>query len=446
MDSSRRDFIKLMGLGAGALAFQGCVSPGKGGRPEGGRPNIVLVLADDLGLECLGCYGSRQYHTPNLDRLAREGIRFERAYANPLCTPSRVKLMTGLSNVRNYHAFSILLPGQTTFAHVLKKAGYRTAAAGKWQLFGASHYGPLAGKGTLPGEAGFDEWRLWQVDRLGSRYWNPLVVENGKYIEDTKGRFGPDLFCDFLLDFMERNRKGPFFAYYPMVLTHAPFTPTPAAPKKGKRSRQTLFEDMVSYMDRLVGRIAAKLDELGIRGNTLFLFAGDNGTPRSIRSRFRGRVIQGGKSLTTDAGIHVPFIANRPGFIPPGRVCGDLVDLSDFLPTMAEAAGVPLPPGLHPDGRSFLPQLRGRRGNPKEALFMYYHPRPRRPRFRKARFAFDKEWKLYSDGRLFHYAADPEETRSLRAGEGSREARDARRRLQALLDSMPKKGLRIWSG
>ncbi len=144
------------------------------------QPNIILIMADDIGFECLGAYGSRQYRTPHLDRLASEGLRFQHCYSQPLCTPSRVKLMTGLSNVRNYAAFSILRSDQRTIGHLFQKAGYATAVAGKWQLLGAVHYDKrFRGKGTRPRAAGFDSHCLWQVDQLGKRYWNPLLHING---------------------------------------------------------------------------------------------------------------------------------------------------------------------------------------------------------------------------------------------------------------------------
>ena len=145
------------------------------------RPNVILIMADDVGYECFGCYGSRQYQTPNIDRLAREGMRFTHCYSQPLCTPSRVKLMTGLSNVRNYSAFSVLNPDQRTIGHHMQAAGYRTFIAGKWQLLGAEQYAKqFRKKGTWPRDAGFDEFCLWQVDKLGSRYWGPLLNINGE--------------------------------------------------------------------------------------------------------------------------------------------------------------------------------------------------------------------------------------------------------------------------
>ena len=156
------------------------------------RPNIVLIMADDVGYECFGCYGSTQYSTPNLDGMAAHGIRFNHAYSQPLCTPSRVKLMTGLVNARNYSAFSVLNRDQRTFGHMMKAAGYRTMVAGKWQLYGAEHYKErFRGKGSLPENTGFDRHCLWQVDRLGGRYWEPLLRIDGENRQFPEDKFGP---------------------------------------------------------------------------------------------------------------------------------------------------------------------------------------------------------------------------------------------------------------
>ena len=144
------------------------------------RPNIILIMADDVGLECFPTYGPSQYKTPNIEAMAKRGMRFDNCHVSPLCTPTRVKLMTGKSNVRNYHDFSILLPTEKTFGHYFKEVGYETAVAGKWQLLGAEHYGAMAGKGSTPKQAGFDEYCLWQIEKLGPRYWNPKLDQNGK--------------------------------------------------------------------------------------------------------------------------------------------------------------------------------------------------------------------------------------------------------------------------
>lgn len=404
----------------------------------GSPPNIVLIMADDLGYESLSCYGSTSYKTPRLDRLAATGVRFNHLYSQPLCTPTRVQIMTGQYNFRNYNGFGVLSPGEKTFAHCLKQAGYATCVVGKWQLWGYNDARGNRGLGVYPDEAGFDEYCLWQIEERGERYADPLLYRNQRKPEQFEGRYGPDVCVDYLCDFLSRNREKPFLVYYPMILTHDPFVPTPLSPEWSGNRKQgdpKFFADMVAYMDRLVGRIADELDRLGLRDNTLILFLGDNGTHRSITSRIGDRVIQGGKGTPTDAGTRVPLVANWPGTIPGGQVRDDLVDTTDFLPTLLELTGTAALPGMKLDGRSFLPQLKGQTGNPRDWVFCHYDPEW--GSWEKSRFARDRRWKLYDDGRLYDIPADTLEAQPISPGEEtSITAREARIRLQEVLDSM----------
>ena len=249
------------------------------------RPNIVLIMADDMGFECLSCNGSLDYKTPNLDRIASNGLRLTHCYAQPLCTPSRVKLMTGMSNKRNYVRFGRLDRTQTTFAHLLQRAGYKTCIAGKWQL---------GREIDSPQHFGFEASLLWQHTRgradsskHDTRYPNPRLERNGEEIEFDNGEFSADLFVEFISEFMERNRDRPFLVYYPMVLVHCPFTATPDSEgwdaqsfgSKTYKGDPKYFADMVSYCDKVVGQIDAKLTDLRLHKNTLLIFVGDNGTP-----------------------------------------------------------------------------------------------------------------------------------------------------------------------
>jgi len=427
-------------LAGATLLLAGCANSAADKPGPGQKANIIMIMADDIGYECFGSYGSTQYHTPNLDRMAAGGIRFNHAYSQPLCTPSRVKLMTGLSNVRNYSAFSILNRDQRTFGHMLKAAGYRTMVAGKWQLFGAENYSErFRGKGTLPKDAGFDRYCLWQVDKLGSRYWKPLLNIDGENRQFPEDQYGPDIVSDYVCNFIEENRDRPFFAYYPMILVHNPFLPTPDSADRNSKDQQRNFEDMVAYMDKLVGRVVAKTEELGIADRTLILFTGDNGTNRKIKSRLGDRIIPGGKGLTIDYGTHVPLIGYWPGVIPAGQVSDELIDFTDFLPTFLELAQAP----LH-DGRSFLPFLKGERGQRREWLFTYYNPRPERtdPNWmgRETRYTRDQTWKLYGDGRFFNTRQDVFEKNPLTDLEPGSEAAKAREKLAAAMKTMPTKG------
>jgi arylsulfatase A len=189
-------------------------------------------------------------------------------------------------------------------------------------------------------------------------------------------------------------------------------------------------------MDGIVGRIVKSLKDLKLDKNTLVIFTGDNGTHKSITSNMNGRTIRGGKGKTTDAGTHVPLVVSWPGKTPRGKVCKDLVDMSDFFPTLMEAAGVTVPKSYPLDGRSFLPQVLGKKGNPREWIYCYYNPRPERTQ--PVRFARDLRWKLYGDGRLFDVSKDVDETTPITGTRETDASRAARRKLKTALDSMPR--------
>ncbi len=394
------------------------------------KPNIIVIMADDFGYECVTANGGESYRTPNLDRLAATGMRFEHCHVQPLCTPTRVQLMTGRYNIRNYLNFGTLLPSETTFAQVLKKAGYATAICGKWQL----------GQGKdLPQHFGFEQSLLWQHTRRPPRYANPGLELNGVVKDFNNGEYGPKLVNDFALDFIAKNKDKPFFLYYPMIFTHDPFQPTPDSanwdPKAMGESvnRATKhFADMTAYMDKMIGRIVAKLDEQGIRDNTLLIFLGDNGTHKTITSRFKGDDYKGGKGTTTAHGTHVPLIASWPAKMKEARVNSDLISSVDIFPTICNAAGATVPADI--DGQSFLSQLHGEKGKPREWLYCWYSPR-QQANLTVRECAFDKEFKLYRTGEVFHRASDPLEEKPFKASEQTGEGLKAVTKLQKVLDS-----------
>lgn len=397
------------------------------------KTNVILIMADDIGYECYGAYGGTSYKTPVLDRLAAEGTRFNHAYSQPICTPTRVKIMTGLRNVRNYASFSVLKKDQRTFGHMLGEAGYRTAIAGKWQLLGAEHYkAPIRGAGSMPKDMGFERHCLWQVDLLGERFWGPKLTIDGATKQFPPDVYGPDVYTQFLLDRMEEYRDEPFFLYYPMVLVHSPFVPTPDSANRKSKNKQRNFADMVAYMDKLVGRIVAKTVELGIAERTLVLVTGDNGTHVSLKSNMGDTVIKGGKGKPTDAGTHVALFGYQPGTVPAGKVSQNLIEFSDFVPTLAAATGVP--PLSPTDGQSFLPALHGQKGKSRETMFVYYWPRPERGK--PVRFTRNRRWKLYGDGKLFDVKNDVMEKSPVTGVKTS----VIRQQLQSELDRMPAKG------
>lgn len=446
------------------------------------RPNIVFILADDLGFETLGVYGSADYNTPNLDRMAAQGMRFENCFSQPLSSPTRVQLLTGMYNNRNYTQWAVLPEEDITIGHMLKEAGYTTALAGKWQL---------SDNGMFPGAAGFGKDMFWaygfDLEKIGfklkypkktpdnyyynekrpeekymvvntntpsttSRYFYPCLIKNDtSFVVTTENDYGPDVVCNYALDFIEENKDRPFMLYLPMMLVHDPFQATPATPGiasmslKEKFSTKTdNFKPMVEWMDHQVGLILGKLRELGLEENTIVIFTGDNGTGRAITTRMKdGSVIAGGKGLSTDAGIHVPLIVQWKGQIKGGSVCSDLIDFTDFMPTLAEVAGASLPKGPRfvPDGRSFLPQLLGKKGNPRDWVFFHYDRNPEvaasNPEYKRARFVRSHEYKLYDTGEMYNVKKDPLEQQEIAVKQQSKSEKSERKQLQKVLDTMP---------
>ncbi len=381
-------------------------------------PNIILIMADDLGYESIGANGGGSYQTPTIDLLAANGMRFEHCYAQPLCTPTRVQLMTGIYNVRNYVRFGLLEESQTTFGHLFQEAGYATCIVGKWQL---------GKEPASPQHAGFDNHCLWQVsggrvDPTGrdTRYSKPVLDVDGKLITFGDTDYGPEVVSQYGLNFIERCQESgqPFLLYYPMILTHCPFSPTPGSPEWNSEDTTTMtykgearyFKDMVAQMDQIVGGIISKLEDLGIQNNTLVIFTGDNGTDVPVVSMMNGRKIAGAKGKSTDAGTRVPLIIQWPDVITPNSINSDLIDFSDFLPTISKAANIDVG-SFDLDGRSFLPQLHGEKGNPREWIYSWYS---RSGEVDKARvFARNHHFKLYDTGEFYEVPEDYEEKNPL---------------------------------
>ncbi|MFN3152721.1 sulfatase-like hydrolase/transferase [Bremerella sp.] len=349
-------------------------------------PNLVVIMADDLGMEGVGAYGGQSYATPHLDALAAGGIRFTHCFANPVCSPTRAQMLTGRYPFRNGIPRIIYLPDEhrefldpqkeTSFATLLKQNGYATAMAGKWQL-------SFLDERDLLAEHGFDESQMWQIFHNGdktSRYANPTMRQNGKVLQqELHGGYGPAANVDFLIDFMRRHQEQPFLVYYTALLPHYPWEPTPNSdeplkPAEGVGDKRYM-KDMVEYLDSQVGQIVAALDELNLRDNTLIVFTGDNGCDQRIVSSWTDgtvtRQVHGGKGTMTDRGTRVPLIANWPGTIEPGMVNDDLIDLSDLMPTLLEL-GQAAKPANYMDGRSFVPQLLGQEGNKRTWIHAQY--------------------------------------------------------------------------
>jgi arylsulfatase A len=397
------------------------------------QPNIVLILADDVGCEPIGAYGGERWKTPHIDALAGSGMRFDYCFSMPVCHPTRLCLMTGKYPFRLKSGWGTFPRAEEkqSLAAVLKRAGYRTAIAGKWQLC-------LMKKDTdQPARMGFDEWSVFGWHE-GARYHEPMIYQDGRVRSDTTGKYGPELYVEFLGDFMERSSKAqkPFFAYYSMALAHDVTddlrTQVPYVPGK---DRWMNYGEMIESMDLMVGKLLARLDQLGLRENTLVFFTGDNGTARrsklrhiskrkyeqeSVYSVRKSQRVPGGKGTLLDIGTNVPLIASWPGKIKAGSRVDELVDFSDWMPTLAEIGGAKLT--SKNDGISF-----------SSTLLQSSRRRARSYAFSEKKdgkaWLRTRQHKLYNDGRYFDVRADPMEKHPLKKTTGR--ADEERKHLEA---------------
>ncbi|HEX4147346.1 MAG TPA: sulfatase-like hydrolase/transferase, partial [Pirellulales bacterium] len=445
-------------LGAAAAGFS-AESP-----PQ--RPNVVLILLDNCGQEWLGCYGSDEKRTPHIDELARGGVRFEHCYTFPVCGPSRIELLSGrypLHTGFTMHHDAALYSGggldpgrEVVFARRFREAGYATGIAGKWQV------NNLYDEPGILARHGFDEHLVWpgSIDRdrisaddlrrfhaaieareadtlsvlnqaIESRYWDPVVLRNGRR-EVLTGKFGPDVFQEFALDFLDRHRRDPFLLYLPMVLTHGQsvtqhVVATPPN-RQDQRPQHDMYGAMVEYADRLIGQVVDRLTELGLRERTLVVVATDNGSePSLIASRY-GRPAPGGLYQLTEAGSDVGLLVNCPRLVPGGRTIG-LADFTDVYPTLCELAGIALPQKPKLDGHSHAAVLRQVPEAAPARRWILNQLGTRRA-------VRDRRYKLYSTGELFDVRADREEQHDLARSERA-DVVAARDRLRRVLASLP---------
>ena len=333
------------------------------------KPNILFIMADDLGKEFISSYGAANIKTPNIDALAEHGMQFTNAYSMPQCTPTRVTLLTGKYPWRTGWVNHWDVPRwgvgyfdwkqreNKTVANIMKEMGYVTCAAGKWQV------NDFRIEPNAMEKHGFDQWAMWTGSETnnpgsGRRYADPYINtrEGSKTYE---GAFGPDVFTDYLIDFMERHKDEPMFLYYPMVLPHGPFVPTPDEPYlEGNQER---FEGMVRYIDKLVGRLVESLDNLDILNKTIVIFTTDNGSPGGMMGKIDGRNVKGGKAALEEPGTAIPFIVSCPGIVPEAVVTDALTDFTDLLPTFTELGGGKVPDDITIDGVSIAPLILGKK-------------------------------------------------------------------------------------
>lgn len=330
---------------------------------KGQQPNILFILADDMGKEWVSAYGAQDIATPNIDSLASQGIRFDNAWSHPQCTPSRVSLITGQYPYRNGWVNHWDAPrwGQgyldwrqnQSVAKVMKSAGYATVAAGKWQV------NDFRIEPEAMTKHGFDDYAMWTgyetgVPASAERYWNPYIhTKEGS--KTYLGQFGEDIFSDFILNFVEDNKAQPWFAYFAMNLPHSPYVSTPH--KTQVSTKMEKHKAMVEYADLILAKMVNHLEKIGELENTIIIWTTDNGTNRSIKGKMNGRMVRGGKTLTTENGINSPFIVSGKGIVPTGVVSDTLIDFTDILPTFADLANAEIPENYTLDGESFAPYI-----------------------------------------------------------------------------------------
>jgi len=404
---NRREYLKAVGLGLVTFAMPGCV--GISQRFTRKRPpNILLIVSDDQGYNDLGCYGGTEIQTPNLDRLATDGVRLTRFYVTwPACTPSRGSLLTGRYPQRNgtydmfrndkvdqdhlytpeeYAVSWEMVGGMDTrevlIPRALKKAGYVSGIFGKWDL-GQLHR-------FLPLQRGFDDF--YGYVNTGIDYWTherygvPSMYRNNKLTTEDKGTYATDLFRREAIKFIEQNKERPFFCYVPFNAPHMASNlerPRPGvqAPLKyirahygdynpkdanTRRARRMRYMAAVTYMDEAIGQMMDLLKKNGLEDNTIVIFFSDNGGSGSTADN---SPLRGGKSQMFEGGLRVPCIIRWPGVVPAGSVCNEFLNSMDILPMLCGAAGIRTPKGVNLDGFDMAPVLAGKQKSPRKEMF-----------------------------------------------------------------------------
>ncbi len=423
---NRRDFLNDLAIGAASALTGGCMSsrPNSTLSTATGKPNIVFIMADDLGAAHLGCYGGKKVLTPSIDRLAEQGMRFTQVYAGHcVCAPSRSVLMTGQhtghTRIRDNSCKTggdpdeetgrgcrlALRPEDVTVAEVLKTAGYTNGITGKWGL-------GEAGSTGVPNRQGFDEWFGYLNQNMAVYYYLDYLWHNEDRFEipanrnDAKKIYTHDLLADFALDFIRRHRNEPFFLYVPFTIPHfnhevpdiEPYTDKPWSQK------DKVFAAMITRMDKDVGRILDLLRTLDIDRDTIVFFCSDNG------GIMNGTLphLQGAKGSLKEGGIRTPMIVSWPGKIRAGVVSDAQWYSADVMPTLAELAGVEVPEDI--DGVSVVPTLFGETQQELRERFMYWE-RPKGDLQQAARW---QDWKVFRKKpgaklELYNLAIDPGE-------------------------------------
>lgn len=342
------------------------------------RPNVLFILADDLGYGDLGCFGQKLIQTPRIDRLASEGMRFVQAYAgSTVCAPSRCALMTGR---HTGHAFirgnkeiqpegQAAMPADTfTVAHLLRKAGYKTGLVGKW---GLGH----PGSASTPDKMGFDYFYGYNCQLKAHEYYPEYLWRNNETVMLNGKAYSHDLMAEEAMEFVKRHRAEPFFLYLAFTIPHSKLQVPDLGPYENKAWDPQLKKvaAMVSRMDRDVGRIMDLLKDLKLDERTLVFFASDNGAAHRDALFQHSGPLRGYKRDMYEGGLRSPSIARWPGKIPAGATSQQVWAFWDFLPTMAELTGQPVPPNV--DGVSILQALIGDKSITHPPLYFEFHER-----------------------------------------------------------------------
>ena len=420
---NRRDFLKTASVSLMALSLPACktLAPSKASVTIA-KPNIILILSDDVGITDIHCCGGDHFKTPHIDALAQTGTRFEYCYSTPLCGPSRCELLTGRYPFRtglvSDHSNNAIDPTrEIMMPTVLKTAGYVTGSVGKW--------GELC---LGPAEWGFDENIVFP---RGTYYWAGRKTNyslNGQVKKPGPTEYLPETLHTFAVDFITRHKDQPFFLYYPMSHLHSPIMHTPDS--KAGANADELYAENIAYMDKLVGKLVAELDRLQLREKTLIIFTSDNGTGHFIKgtSTIEDQTINGHKGTLLEGGSRVPLVVNWPGTTPAGEVNHDLTDFSDFFPTLAAIAGARLPHGVIIDGHSFAAQIKGQKGKPRNWVYVELDGKS---------YVRDARYKLNNQGDLFDMHEAP--FREIPIPPDTSNVADiaARKRLQKILAQHP---------
>jgi len=386
-------------LGAAGLSALSILALLPNSRASGSaRPNIIFILADDVGAESLDMYGGSSWPTPNINSIADAGMMFENAFSCPSCAPTRAQFLTGRYPFRTGITYPTLpngplsTTGETTLASVLKNSGYSTGLAGKWNL----RYGNAKGAITAEQAAhikahGFEEHRAFIGHTI--QYGPP----------SPESDFLPYRLNLWACDFIARKAPGPkpFYLQYSLGLVHWPLTATPLNPDAttDNSSGDQLYAYMMQYMDGMVGNVLDAIDAAGIADNTVVVFGGDNGTWDRITSTYKGKEVRGGKLTAKDTGSWVPFYVRWPRVVAPGSTYSGLMDFSDIFPTFLEIAAAVIPDNRRIDGKSFLPQLKGRAEEHREYIFSMDRA--------TRQFVRDKRWKLLIGNGLHDISNSP---------------------------------------